>query len=346
MNRNLSAIVTFSKSLPQRSQLPADSILFYDGILANKPVMKAWLKKFKHKYALRAGETLKTIDSLQQILKKMSLDQIPATTQLTFIAAGGGSVGDFVGFLSSIFLRGRPFIQIPSTWLAAVDSAHGGKNGLNFDEVKNQLGTIYLPKKIFIAADLLKTQPAERLSEAFGEVIKISLINAPQIFIKLESHRHKLDEKFLFQILPDLIQAKMKIVKVDPLEKKGFRRVLNLGHTLGHVLESHFKLPHGEAVKLGTLFSARWSFHKGYLKDSDFLRISNLIQLFESPTDLNRLLEKIDPTKVAKFLSKDKKSTKTGSVDFIFIKKIGQVHRESVRLTDIIKEVQRQKVEF
>lgn len=345
MNSNSSTKLNFSKNLPSRNQLPPESILFYDTILAKKPVFKAWSKKFKHKYALKAGETLKTLDSLQQILKKMSQDKIPTTTQLTFVAAGGGSIGDFVGFLASIFLRGRAFVQIPSTWLAAVDSAHGGKNGLNFQGVKNQLGTIYSAEKIFIVSDLLKSQPVERFADAFGEVIKASLINAPQIFAKLES-KNDLDDQFLFQLLPDLIEAKMKIVKIDPFEKKGLRRVLNLGHTLGHVLESHFKISHGEAVKLGILFSARWSFHKAYLKDSEFLRISNLLHQFESKNNLNQLLSKIKNSEIEKLISKDKKSTSIGQVDFIFIRKIGKVQRESVSLSDLLKEIQRQKVKF
>lgn len=336
----------FIKSLPRRSRFPDETVLFYDVVLANKPVFKAWLKKFKHKYALQAGESLKTMDSLQQILKKMSHDQIPTSTKLTFVAAGGGSVGDFVGFLSSIFLRGRPFVQIPSTWLAAVDSAHGGKNGLNFQGVKNQLGTIYSAEQIFIVSDLLKAQPQERLIDAFGEVVKACIINEPALFKLLENNKSKLDERLLVGILPNLIRAKMKIVKTDPFEKKGIRRILNLGHTLGHVLESYFKLSHGEAVKLGLLFSARWSFHRGYLKDNDFLRISNLIHHFEAGKSLNQLLAQIILSDVEKLLSKDKKSTAAGKVDFIFIKKIGKVQRESVRLSDILKEIQRQKVEF
>lgn len=332
--------------MPSRNQFPPESVLFYDSILQSKSFFKTWKENFKYQIALNAGESLKSLDSLQLVLKKIGSLNLPQTTQLTFVAVGGGSVGDFVGFLSSIFLRGRIFVQIPSTWLAAIDSAHGGKNALNFDQQKNQLGTIYPPERIFIVKELLATQPAARLNEAMGEAIKIAIINSKATFDYIEAKENNFAEKDLIKILPKLIEAKMKVVRKDPLESKGLRRILNLGHTMGHVFESHYKLPHGEAVLFGTLFSARWSFYKGYLIETDFIRILNLIFSFSTKNSIQDILRKLPKPTIQKLLLKDKKVTSTNVVDFIFIKRIGSVVREKVSIEKVLGEVQRQSNEF
>ena len=327
--------------MPVRSQFPVNSVLLYDSALNKHSFFKTWKKSFTHQVHLKAGEGLKTIDSYNQTLKKLMTLKIPQTQDLTFIAVGGGSVGDFVGFLASTFLRGRNFVQIPSTWLAAIDSAHGGKNGLNFQSVKNQIGTVYPANSIFLVQELLQSQPQTRLDDALGEVFKIAIINAPTVMKKLSDNK-SID---LYKLLPQLIQSKLKIVQTDPFEKKGNRRLLNLGHTLGHVLESHFSIGHGHAVKLGILFSARWSFHLGYLKEKDFVQIWNFIHN-SGPIDLQEKLKNISKNTAKKLLAKDKKLMTSSEVDFIFIKKIGKVFRNKMSLQSIIDEMQRQKMEF
>lgn len=338
--------VIFQNNLPQRNQFPVESVIFYDQILDRKPFFRAWKKSFKFQVALKAGETLKTLDSLQNVLQKLNRMDLPRTTKLTFIAVGGGSVGDFVGFLSSIFLRGRIFVQIPSTWLAAIDSSHGGKNALNFQSQKNQLGTVYLADRIYICKKLLAAQPAERINQAMGEAIKMAIINSPTLFEIIDSKQSGISEKDLFSVLPKLIAAKLKVVKTDLNETNGLRRVLNLGHTMGHVFESHFHLAHGEAVLLGTLFSARWSFNLGLLNENDFIRISNLIFAFSENISIQEYLSKLPLAKVESLLLKDKKVVSKGMIDFIFIKKIGSVLRRSVSIEDVTKEVRRQADEF
>ncbi|MBC7465604.1 MAG: 3-dehydroquinate synthase [Bdellovibrio sp.] len=338
--------VLFQSHLPTRNQFPVESVLFYDQILDSKPFFKKWKKGFQYQMPLKAGESLKTLESLQKVLKKLSRMSLPQTTQLTFIAVGGGSVGDFVGFLSSIFLRGRIFVQIPSTWLAAIDSAHGGKNALNFDHQKNQLGTVYTAHRVYIVHQLLTAQPQVRLNEAMGEVIKMGVINSPHLFEQVESNEDDFKEKNLISILPQLIAAKMKVVQTDLYETKGLRRVLNLGHTMGHVFESHYKMAHGEAVLFGTLFAARFSFHLGLLKENDFIRISNLIFSFTSKNSMQNLLQKMKRAQIQKLLLKDKKVTAENVMDFIFIKKIGFVIRQKVSVQKILDEVERQATEF
>ena len=179
-----------------------------------------------------------------------------------------------------------------------------------------------------------------------GEVIKMSLINSRVLFENLEKRKGQYSEKDLFKVLPFLAQAKMKIVNQDPFEKSGPRRLLNLGHTVGHVLEIFFQIPHGDAVKLGILFSARWSFHLGLLKESDFIRISSVIESYLNSPNLGSLFKKISLSQLRALLLKDKKMVTTGEIDFIFIRKIGQVQRKKVNIQEILNEIQRQKVEF
>lgn len=339
--------VIFSNKLPNRNLFPAETVLLYDQILASKPDFKKWKSDFKFQISLQAGESLKTLDSLQKVLNQLDRKNIPQTGNLTFVAIGGGSVGDFVGFLASIFLRGRKFVQIPSTWLAAIDSAHGGKNALNLNKSKNQIGTIYEPDHVFVVRSLLESQPHDRILDSMGEIVKTAIIDSDKNFKFLEKNKNKINSTQLFKILPDLIQTKLKIVATDPFEKKGMRRVLNLGHTLGHVFESYYKLPHGYSVLLGTLFSARWSFELELLKETDYIRICELIQSFESSQfTLQECLKNISEKNIRKGLSKDKKMTAESEIDFIFIAAIGKVLRHKVSVQSIINEVNRQKMEF
>ncbi|MBC7421556.1 MAG: 3-dehydroquinate synthase [Bdellovibrio sp.] len=338
--------VLFSKKMPAAKSFPSESVLFYDSILNKNPDFKKWASVFTFKIALKSGETLKTIDSLKQNLEKLAILDVPSTPELTFIAVGGGSVGDFVGFLASIYLRGRPFINIPSTWLSAFDSAHGGKNGLNLLKQKNQIGTFYPAIKVYLVEQLLASQPSERMIEALGEVIKISVIGNQSLFKFLEKNIFKLNQKLMYQNLPGAIEAKNKIVKKDPFEKLGLRRVLNLGHTMGHVFESHYGWPHGICILLGTLFSVRWSYQLGMLSVQECIRISHLIESAYTSINLSEDLAGVSDASVRQLLLKDKKRTSKSEIDFIFIKKIGQVVRKKVSVEQIIAEIHRQKTEY
>ncbi|AGH94695.1 3-dehydroquinate synthase [Pseudobdellovibrio exovorus] len=329
--------------LPARKLFPIETVLVFDSILSRYPAFARWSQSFRYRVPLKSGEKLKTLDSLNATLKKLNQMQIPQSTELTFVAVGGGSVGDFVGFLASTYLRGRRLIQIPSTWLSAVDSAHGGKNGLNFLNTKNQIGTFYPAQKIYLCESLLKTQPQARLTEAMGEVIKIALLSDKKLFEEIENQHGVLSSTQLFKKLPEVVGLKYKIVQQDPLEKKGHRRLLNLGHTLGHVFESHFQWPHGLAVLMGMQFAARWSRHRGLLSEKDFFRIALVIESLNLQMDLDQALSKIPDQKIKALLSKDKKLTSASEMDFIFIQKIGRCLRQKVKLSDILQEVKRQR---
>lgn len=334
--------LVFCKKMPDRTKFPDSSVLFFDSILLKKPFFKKWSQNFKCKIALKSGENLKSIDQFKKFAELLGRKNIPQTQDLTFIAVGGGSVGDFVGFLSSVYLRGRPFIQIPSTWLAAVDSAHGGKNGLNLNGKKNQIGTFYWPNSTYLIEELLNSQPQERWKDALGEVVKISLISSKKTFHTVTKNRN-FD---LFSILPKLIQMKSDIVEKDPLEKEGHRRLLNLGHTLGHVFEVNGKWSHGISVWAGIIFSLRYSYQKGLISDQDFIEIWNGLHQLGIRNNYQKLLQKLSLQQVVNGLIKDKKITKKNEIDFIFIHGLEKIKRQKVSLQDLIAEFKRQRVEI
>lgn len=313
----------------------SDIIIFYDKKLLKNTLVNSWLKKFNLKIALNAGESLKTIGSYGDVLRKLS--DLPIHKKTVFVALGGGSVGDFVGFLASTYKRGQPLIQLPSTWISAIDSAHGGKNGLNFNNTKNQIGTYYPAAQIILSKKLLMSQPQAQINDAFGEAFKIGIINQPALLNSV-----KISSDYLWKNLKTMIAGKYKIVDHDPYEKTGLRQVLNLGHTMGHVFESAHKISHGQSVLLGLMFSARYSFQMGYLKKNEFIKICQI--LFSAPLSLkyNKVL-KIPDQKIKKLLLQDKKRSSGAEVSFIFIHKIGNVFVQPIMISDLLKEVERQR---
>ena len=172
------------------------------------------------------------------------------------LALGGGVVGDLTGFLASIFMRGLPFIQVPTTLLAMVDAAIGGKTAINLPEGKNLLGTFHQPRLVAIDPEFLRTLPRAEWLNGLAEVVKAALIREPGLLERLAAGTNRLlkDQAELTEIIYRAAAIKAEVVAQDEREG-GLRRILNFGHTLGHGLEqaSHFKLPHGRAVAWGML---------------------------------------------------------------------------------------------
>jgi 3-dehydroquinate synthetase len=339
----MSRPVVYSTQLPTRSQFPSDCVLFYDSVLLTHKPFKAWVKQFEHSIGLKSGESLKTVDSFNDVLKKITKMKVPQSAQLTFISVGGGSIGDFIGFMASVYLRGRKLVHIPSTWLSAIDSAHGGKNGLNFEGVKNQVGTFYLADKIYICKELLETQPGERLCEAMGEVLKTAVLFDKKLFSEIEAEDSGFNHAQIWKRLERLITHKYDLVEKDPQEKSGLRRLLNLGHTMGHVLEAHYEWPHGVCVLLGLEFAAVWSCERKLLSIKDCNRINALCRKIQNKISLQMALKKLPEKKLIGLLKKDKKLISQTEVDFIFIKAIGNCVRKQVSVDEIVAEVRRQK---
>lgn len=296
------------------SLLRSNRLLVYDRYLESTPAQN-FISTFPFRYPVEAGESLKEITHFSTHIKNLLLGISPKMDRpLTLVGLGGGTVCDFAGFVASIFQRGIGLELIPSTWLSALDSAHGGKNGLNVSGVKNQIGTFYNPQRILLVQTLLKSQPLQRWSEAYPEVIKTALLDGSEWIRHLKTH----SETDSWAILPQVIKAKMKIVERDPLERDGHRRILNLGHTLGHILESKLQLPHGLAVGQGLRFAVEWSRRLGLLERSSNSVIQQLLSYLPTPETAP-----LSGSEAMNTLTHDKKRTELNSVAFVFLKRIG-----------------------
>lgn len=211
----------FLNRAPLKSEWGENIILIYDSFLDSTPY-RQFIQKFPIRYKVTGGEQLKSIDALPGHLRKLSQLSSPLQSRdLTFVVLGGGSVGDFGAFVASIFKRGVRLVMIPSTWLAAIDSSHGGKTALNINGTKNQIGSFYPASEVYLFRDLLLDQPPRRVQEAFGEVVKMGLIAGGPLWKKISCLKN-FDSKKLWLMLPQLIAEKYKIVKKDPFEKREF----------------------------------------------------------------------------------------------------------------------------
>ncbi len=299
-------------------------------------------KKFRYVYRVQAGESLKNLSTFAAHVENvLELWTEPLSRQSRIISCGGGSVGDFSGFLASILKRGLRLTQCPTTWLSAIDSAHGGKTALNVRAVKNQVGTFYPAENVVLVKDLLFTQNDERAREGLGEMLKMALICQPPFLqdLKLEKGLSLM----IWQNLQKAIQAKNQIVEQDPFETQGLRKILNFGHTLGHVFESHFQVSHGESVLQGLYFAVDWSAKIGLLPES---RREMIFKKF-TELGLRSWLDKSDfkpmpGHEVLRLAMQDKKMNAQAKIDFIFLSDLGEAKVIPVSLRDLVFEAQRQ----
>ena len=232
-------------------------------------------------FTFEKGELSKRLSTVEVIAEKMvkkGFDRHDAV-----ICLGGGVVGDLGGFLASIYMRGIPYIQIPTTLLAMVDSAVGGKNGVDMECGKNLLGTIIQPKAVFIDLDYLLKLPEKQIRNGLAEVIKYGVIRDKKLFKFIEQNLDKIfahDEKALTYITKKSIQIKTKVVEKDESEHTNLRIILNYGHTYGHAIEkkSGYKLLHGYAISIGMVIANQIAVRKKIMKKQDADRIRNLLK--------------------------------------------------------------------
>ena len=226
-----------------------------------------------------AGENTKCLQRYGELLEFLAGHKL--TRSDCVIALGGGVTGDLAGFAASTFQRGIGFIQVPTTLLAAVDSSVGGKTAVNLPEGKNQVGTFWQPSLVLCDTDTLDTLPERELRAGFAEVIKYSILGDETLFSALEK-----GQKDITGIIERCVQCKADIVAEDEYDL-GKRRLLNLGHTFGHAVESRsgYTLLHGEAVAVGTAMISRAAVQKGMLGQDACDRILSLLQVFSLPTE-------------------------------------------------------------
>ena len=267
------------------------------------------------------GEQYKNQDTLQQIFTALLEHRCERKTPL--IALGGGVVGDLTGFAAATYLRGVPFIQIPTTLLAQVDSSVGGKTGINHPLGKNMIGAFYQPQLVLTDSATLDTLPDRELRAGLAEVIKYGLIYDVVFFDWLTQHIRALlarDSQALSHAIRRSCEIKAEIVSLDERES-GIRALLNLGHTFGHAIENAMGYGtwlHGEAVAAGMLMAADLSCRLQRISPQDVERIRHLYQ----QADLPRQGPQIAAQRYLELMQMDKK-VESGHVRFVLLDKIG-----------------------
>ena len=238
------------------------------------------------------GEAYKNAETLNTIYDVLLQNRCERST--TLIALGGGVIGDLTGYAAATYLRGVPFIQVPTTLLSQVDSSVGGKTGINHPLGKNMIGAFYQPQVVLADIDTLKTLPAREFSAGMAEVIKYGLIRDARFFDWLEAHIEQLmalEESAISEAIYRSCQNKAEVVARDEHEN-GERALLNLGHTFGHAIENAMGYGvwlHGEAVAAGIMLAADLSQRLGWLTAAEVARIHALLSKASLPLDAPKL---------------------------------------------------------
>ena len=280
---------------------------------------KIHLLKTAFVYISEDGERCKNLSSAQKIWDLL-LENNANKTDL-IINVGGGMISDLGGFVASTYKRGISYINIPTSLLGMIDASIGGKNGINYNHYKNQIGTFSNPDFIICDPHFLKTLPGNELLSGFAEALKHGLLFDKNYWQLCTSK--PIDQLDFFQIIEKSIALKTKIVKKDPFEKNE-RKLLNLGHTVGHSLEAFFlqnkkPISHGLAVANGIVIESYFSTEYGLLKNKDFLSIQSAIFRLFDPIKLD---EK-DVSNVVDFIKKDKKNS-SNKLNFTLLECIGK----------------------
>jgi 3-dehydroquinate synthase len=279
--------------------------------------------KLEHHFVeMPDGERKKNLASIEKAAGKMV--KLGADRNSVVVALGGGVAGDMAGFLASIYMRGIPFVQVPTTFLAQIDSSVGGKTGVNLNEGKNLLGTFQQPRMVLIDPGVLRSLPERDYRSGLFEALKAGVIRDPRIFEFMEENRERIlarDPATLEWLIAECVRVKASVVSEDEKEH-GVRRILNLGHTIGHALEAetlykHFL--HGEAVAWGMVAAAMISVGMQLTNARTAQRIISSVLSYGS-------LPKVDVRgkAIIKRLTRDKK-TMDGKIHFILPVEIGKV---------------------
>ena len=262
---------------------------------------------------------LATVESLAEGLIKLGADR-----KAVILAFGGGVVGDVAGMLASVYMRGVKLVQVPTTVQAQVDAAIGGKTGVNLRAGKNLVGTFFQPELVLIDPEVLSSLPMREFRAGMYEALKAGIIGNSELFSRLEqTHLSavRADPEFLTWTITESVRLKAQVVSTDEKEG-GLRRVLNLGHTLGHALETatgYRQFLHGEAVAWGMHAAAKIAMEMRFCDSSVYERICDAIHVWGALPVVN-----LPTAKALRLLNSDKK-TEAGKVHFVLPRKIGKV---------------------
>jgi 3-dehydroquinate synthase len=292
--------------------------------------MREALREVPHELLiLPGGEASKRLAPLESVAEQMI--ELGADRTSVVLAFGGGIVTDMAGFLAAIFMRGIPVIQIPTTLLAQVDAAIGGKTGVNLESGKNLIGSFHQPLAVLVDPELLATLPPREFRAGLFEVIKSGVIASPTLFDLLEQQRDAVlrrDRDTLEWIIAECVRIKAEVVSADEREM-GLRKTLNFGHTVGHALEAetgYNRFLHGEAVAFGMIAATHLAQLTDHAPAPVAARIEALVHAYGPIPDRNGL----DPASLQRRLLSDKKTLR-GHVHFVLPTAIGA--------TKIVKDV-------
>lgn len=270
------------------------------------------------------SESSKSLTAAGRLLTELS--RRAAMRVPVLFAFGGGVVGDLTGFVASVYRRGVPYVQLPTTLLAQVDSAIGGKTGVDLPHAKNLAGAFHQPRLVWNNISVLRTLPSRQRRSGLAEVIKYGIIADPYLFRYLEAHLAAclaLEPRAVRVMVERSCRIKARVVSRDERETSGLRAQLNFGHTVGHALEAaggYRRWTHGEAIAIGMVAAARLSVATGHLADAEEERIVRLIRASGLPTEARG----VSRSAVLRALRYDKKFIR-GRPRWVLAKRIGRV---------------------
>ena len=306
------------------------------GLILDKNIPNKYKKKIKKQiknykvyvYEYIPNENLKSFIKANILVEKLLKNNLNRSDVI--IAAGGGIIGDFAGFVASILKRGVNFINLPSTLLAQVDSSIGGKTGVNSGRGKNLIGSFYQPRVVISELGFLKSLSRRNMVCGFAEILKHSLIHDNNFFKSLSKNSKNILEKLDFEIIRNVItkSCKIKLHFVNQDERENNKRmILNFGHTFAHGIEAannySRKINHGEAVLMGMMLAAKLSLRKKICSRDTLSKIENLYRINNLPKNLNIFFSKKRLDNIVDFMKIDKKNY-DNKINLILLKRIGK----------------------
>ncbi len=304
-------------------------------VITSPDIWALWSKPFLASFKesptvlfVPSGESHKRMNSVESLAQQLST--AGADRDALLLAFGGGVIGDITGFLAAIYMRGIRYVQIPSTFLAQVDSSIGGKTGVNLVAGKNLIGSFHHPQAVFVDTNLLGTLPPAQLRAGLQESIKAGIIYDAKLFRYMEQHADAIlagDPAALTHVVAASVRVKADVVSKDEKES-GLRMILNFGHTIGHAIESatnYKQLLHGEAVAWGSIAALSVAVARNTVGEKDANRIANLILRYGPLPRFKATAEKL-----VALTSRDKKN-RSGIRSFVLPTAIGR--------TEIVRNV-------
>jgi 3-dehydroquinate synthase len=300
-------------------------------IITDENIFAAHAKKFKNRdtIVLKAGEAFKTQSTADAIIEQ--LIKMEADRKTTLIAVGGGVVTDITGYVASVYMRGIAFGFVPTSLLAMVDAAIGGKNGIDVGVYKNIAGSIRQPSFILYDLGFLNTLPPAEWENGFAEIIKHACIKDEAMFRELENcslKQYRVKKKLLADLIRRNAVLKIKVVQQDEFEKEE-RRLLNFGHTLGHALENQYELSHGQAISIGMTCACHISEQLCGFKQTE--RVVKLLEKYQLPAYAS-----FNKKKVMHVLKMDKKRERN-EINYVLLKKTGKGITRSIPIDQLEK---------